>query len=50
MISSWSLNWSWLVVLIESDWNLNDSPFQDGDGGDSVLIESDWNLNPTLSL
>ena len=32
-------------VLIESDWNLNDSPFQDGDGGDSVLIESDWNLN-----
>ena len=37
---------STVLVLIESDWNLNMLAFAFNVPAVSVLIESDWNLNP----
>ena len=34
-----------VLVLIESDWNLNDDQQNSATGSTIVLIESDWNLN-----
>ena len=41
------INLWWLLILIESQWNLNASPFGLNFLISTILIESQWNLNYT---